>query len=209
LSAEAQLARGVAVLANADAARRLRGIAIAMICAAAVCFSGLDTSAKWLGAQLPTIEVVWARYMGAAILGFAVARPFSRPGVLWPKRPWTQLLRSSLLLGSTIANFIALRYLQLAETSTINFLGPLFVALLAWPLLGEKAGPARLVAIGVGFLGVVIATRPGTSAFQPVVFVLIFGVICGAGYAIATRALAAHDSPETTLVWTTLAASSC
>jgi drug/metabolite transporter (DMT)-like permease len=104
-----------------------------------------------------------------------------------------------------MANFLALRQLQLAETSTISFLQPMFVALLAGPLLGESVGGARLMAIAVGFLGVLIATRPGTHAFQPIVVVAIGGVACAAIYALATRRLAAHDSPETTLAWTQIA----
>jgi drug/metabolite transporter (DMT)-like permease len=51
----------------------------------------------------------------------------------------------------------------------------------------------------------VIATRPGTSAFHPIVFVAIAGVFCNAAYGLATRMLAGGDSPETTLVWTPLA----
>lgn len=205
LSANIQTAPALAAPVHDGPARTLRIAAIAMICATMVCFTALDTTAKWLGVSLPTIEVVWARYVGAAVLGLVAARPFSRPGALRARRPGMQLFRSCMLLASTIANFVALHTLQLAETSTINFLAPLFVALLAWPLLGEKAGPARLAAIGVGFLGVLIATRPGSAAFQPVVIISIFGAVCGAGYAIATRALAAHDAPETTLAWTPLA----
>ena len=81
----------------------------------------------------------------------------------------------------------------------------MFVALLAGPLLGESVGGARLVAIAAGFLGVVIATRPWTPAFQPIVLLAIGGAACAAVYAIATRRLAAHDSPETTLAWTQIA----
>jgi drug/metabolite transporter (DMT)-like permease len=52
---------------------------------------------------------------------------------------------------------------------------------------------------------VVIATRPGTSAFQPIVFVAIAGVVCNAFYGLTTRMLAGRDSAETTLVWTSIA----
>jgi drug/metabolite transporter (DMT)-like permease len=176
-----------------------------MMCAAMVCFSGLDTSAKWLGRRLPTVEVVWARYVVASVFTLFVTRAFWRPRVLLARRPGLQVVRSLLLFGSTMANFLALRQLQLAETSTISFLQPMFVALLAGPLLGESVGGARLVAIAVGFLGVVIATRPGSNAFQPIVVLAIGGVACAAVYALATRRLAAHDSAETTLAWTQVA----
>jgi drug/metabolite transporter (DMT)-like permease len=191
--------------AREAATGELRFAAIALMCAAMVCFAALDTSAKWLSATLPTVEVVWARYVGAAMLGLVAARPLSRPGVLRARRPWLQIMRSALLLGSTLANFLALRRLQLAETSTISFLTPLFVVLMAGPWLGERVGAPRYVAIAVGFGGVLVATRPGTSAFQPIVVVAIAGVACNAAYALATRMLAGQDAPQTTLAWTPIA----
>ena len=182
----------------------MRLIAVLLMCAATVCFSGINSTAKWLGVRLPEVEIVWARYVGAAVFSLMVARPLSRPGVLRANRPGLQLFRSALLLGSTYFNFLALNKLQLAETSTISFLSPLFVALMAGPWLGERVGGARMAAIAVGFLGVMIATRPGTSAFQPIVFVAIAGVVCNAAYGLTTRMLAGHDSAETTLLWTPL-----
>ncbi len=184
----------------------MRFAAIALICAATVCFAALDASTKWLGARgLPAVEVVWARYVGAAALGLFAARPFSRPGVLRARRPWLQIVRSFLLLGATFASFLALRQLQLAETSTIFFLTPLFVVLMAGPWLGERVGPVQFAAIAIGFVGVLIATRPGTGSFQPIAVVAIAGAACNAAYALATRGLAGHDAPETTLAWTPIA----
>ncbi len=182
--------------------RRLRIVAIALMCGAMLLFTGLDTSSKWLGLRLPISEIVWARYMGATVFALASAQPWSRPAVLVSRRPGLQALRSLLLLGSTAFGVVALRSLQLAETATISFLTPIFVALAAGPLLGERVGFERMIAIVVGFTGVLIATRPGTSAFQPVVVIAIAGVICNAGYMIATRKLAGVDSSQTTLVWT-------
>ena len=185
--------------------RRMRILAIGLMCGAMLCFTGLDTCAKWLGFTLPVAQIVWARYVAAALIALAASRPFSRPSALRSKRPWLQLLRSVLLLGSTGANVLALRQLQLSETATISFLTPIFVALLAGPLLGERVGAERVIAIAVGFLGVAIATRPGTAAFQPIVFVAVAGVVCNSGYVIATRRLAAADAPQTTLAWTQIA----
>lgn len=180
----------------------MRILAIALMCGAMVCFTGLDTSSKWLGLRLPTAQIVWARYAGAALIAIAVARPWSRPAVLRSKRPGLQALRSLLLLGSTASVVVALRQLQLAETATISFLTPIFVALLAGPLLGERVGGERIIAIAVGFVGVLIATRPGTSAFRPIVLVAVAGVLCNSGYVLATRKLAGADSAPTTLLWT-------
>lgn len=170
-----------------------------------VCFAGLDSSAKYLSRTLPTVEVAWARYMVAAVFALIASRALAKPSVVISSRPYLQSLRSLFLLGSTIANFFALRSLQLAETGTIAFLLPMFISLLAGPLLGERVGGARLAAILVGFFGVVVAMRPGTSAFQPAALIAVAGVVCGAGYNLSTRELAGADSAATTLVWTQVA----
>jgi drug/metabolite transporter (DMT)-like permease len=175
------------------------------MCAAAVFFSGLDSSAKWLSVHLPASEIIWARYIGAAVFSLLAARSLSRPRVLVSRSPGLQIMRSSLLLGSTACNFFALRQLQLAETSTISFLSPLFVALLAGPWLGERIGRARAGAIAIGFLGVLIAVRPGAAAFQPIVLLCVAGTVCNALYGLTTRALAARDLSQTTLAWTPIA----
>ena len=170
-----------------------------------VCFTALDTSAKFLSRELPALEIVWARYLGAALVALAATRAYAKPRLMRSRRPALQSLRSALLFGSTLGNFLALRKLQLAETSTIAFLAPIFVALLAGPLLGEWPGRARMAAIVVGFLGVVLATRPGANAFQTVALVAIAGALCNSGYLLATRGVARHDSGQTTLLWTQLA----
>jgi drug/metabolite transporter (DMT)-like permease len=185
--------------------RRMRFLAIALMCATMVCFTGQDTCAKWLSASLPIPQIVWARYVGAALIAVAASRPLSRPGILRSRRPRLQLIRSALLFCATTANVFAVRQLQLSETATINFLTPILVALLAGPLLGEKVGRERMIAIALGFLGVVIATRPGTAAFQPIVIVAVAGVVCNSIYVLATRKLAGADAPQTTLAWTQIA----
>jgi drug/metabolite transporter (DMT)-like permease len=114
-------------------------------------------------------------------------------------------LRSVLLFCSTTTNVFAVRELQLSETATISFLTPVFVALLAGPVLGERVSAERMVAIALGFLGVVIATRPGAGALQPIVLLAVAGVVCNSLYVLATRKLAGADSPQTTLAWTQIA----
>lgn len=174
----------------------MRLVAIAMMCGTMICFTGVDTSSKWLGAHVPTLEIVWARYVAAATISLMAARPWARPGVLRSRRPGLQSLRSLLLVGSTITVVFALHWLQLAEAATIGFLNPIFVALLAAPLLGERVGREQVAAIAVSFVGVLLAVRPGTSAFQPVVLIAIGGVILNSGYVIATRKLARLDFGE-------------
>ena len=129
---------GTARATAEDEDRRMRFLAIALMCATMICFTGQDTCAKWLSASLPIAQIVWARYVGAALIALIASRSLSRPAVLRSRRPRLQLVRSVLLFCSTTANIFALRQLQLSETATISFLTPVFVALLAGPVLGER-----------------------------------------------------------------------
>jgi drug/metabolite transporter (DMT)-like permease len=185
--------------------RRQRLIGIGLMCAALLCFSCLDATAKWLNRSVDPLLTVWWRYTASVVLVSFLINPWTRPGVVRASRFWLQIVRSVLLFLSTVANFVALQYLQLAETISIIFSVPLMVALLAGPILGEWVGPRRLVAIGVGFVGVLIVTRPGTGTMHPAILLSIGGSVAYAFYAITTRILAAHDSSETTMVYSGLA----
>ena len=172
---------------------RLTGIAL--MCGAVLLFAGNDASAKYLNAYMATIQVVWARYASAFVLGLAMSNPFTRPQLLRTNRPGLQIGRSALLLVSTTLNFIALRYLQLDQAVAIIFSTPFLVALLGGPLLGEWVRWRRWTAIIVGFLGVLLVTRPGAGGIHPAALLSFGSAICYSLYSISTRMLAWHSTP--------------
>ena len=102
------------------------------------------------------------------------------------------------MLFTTICSFTALKYLQLVENMAIQFSTPLIVALLAGPMLGERVGPRRLVAIAIGLAGVLIITRPGLGIMHPAALITLAGAIGYSFFGIMTRLLARHDSSATT-----------
>src|SRR5262249_47437007 len=75
---------------------------------------------------------------------------------------------------------------------------PFFVAALSGPILGEWVRWRRWTAIAVGFVGVLVVTRPGPGSFQPAALLSLSGALCYALYALSTRILARTDSNETT-----------
>jgi len=185
-------------------ARRARLSGIALMCGAVGCFSFLDASAKYLGRHMDMLEVIWARYTFAFLLALIVYNPLSRPGLMRTVRPGLQIGRSILLLGSTGLNFFALKYLPLDQALAITFSTPFFVAALAGPVLGEWVGPRRWAAIGVGFIGVLVVTRPGFGAVHPAALLSTGAALCYAAYALTTRILARTDSNQTTLFYSNL-----
>jgi drug/metabolite transporter (DMT)-like permease len=81
------------------------------------------------------------------------------------------------------AIFIALRNLQLAEVTAMTFAGPLFVTLLSIFFLNEKVRRKRWIAVGLGFVGVLIISRPGFESLNyyylfPIIFCIGFAAVC-------------------------------
>ena len=188
--------------ASHERATRLTGIAL--MCAAVTCFALLDTTAKYLSLSMGTLQIVWARYTGAFLFPFMVSNPWTRPGLTRTTRPVLQIGRSMLLLGSTLCNFAALRYLQLDEVVALVFSTPFFVAALTGPMLGEWVRWRRWTAIAVGFVGVIVIARPGAGSFQPAALLSLSAAGFYALYSITTRILARTDANDTTLFYSNL-----
>jgi drug/metabolite transporter (DMT)-like permease len=185
----------------------LRLKAIGLMALATVAFAGLDATAKYLVvvAALPVGEVVWLRFVAHVVFSVVALWPFALTPSFQSKKPGLQIARSLCMLGATGFNFVALEYLQLDQTITIFFLTPLLVALLAGPLLHEWVGWHRMMAIAVGFLGVVIVMRPGVSGIHWAMILSLGATLSYALYNIATRYLAEFDPPEVTQTYSPLA----
>jgi drug/metabolite transporter (DMT)-like permease len=179
--------------------RRLVGIALMV--ATGLFFACLDSAAKWLGRELPTPEIVWARYVSNFLLVLPLVNPWTTPGLLRPRRPLMQIGRGAVILGSTILNIVALHYLQLAQTVSIMFSTPLLVALLAGPILGEWVGIRRAVAIAVGFAGVIIVTQPGQAGFHWAMLLSVAAAVLYAVGNIMARILVRDDGTTVTFFY--------
>lgn len=174
------------------------------MCAAIGLFSLNDSVAKYLSLTFSTLMVVWARYVGGLI--FALAMSWRSLGfrIFHTRSLRLQMLRSLLLVCSTGGNFLALRYMPLADAAAILFTGPLFVCALSVPFLGEKVGWRRWTAIMVGFVGVLLVIRPGFVDVHWSAFASLGSAMAGALYNIVTRKLAGRDAPLTSMAWSVL-----
>jgi len=178
---------------------RLSGIGL--MCGAVAAFACLDATAKYLGRHIDIMMVVWARYTFAFLLTLVVSNPLRRPALTRSARPMLQIVRAAILLGSTVFNFFALRYLRLDQVLAITFSTPIFVAALSGPVLGEWVGWRRWIAIAVGFAGILVVTRPGFGIVHPAAILAILGALTYAFSFLATRLLSRCDGNETTLFY--------
>ncbi|MCP9926865.1 DMT family transporter [Cyanobium sp. CH-040] len=170
----------------------------------ALSFSLMGICVKQVGGRIPAAEVVLARSLVNLTLSWWQLR---RAGI----RPWGE--RRALLvwrggIGSValFCVYVALSELPLASATVLQYLYPTCTALLAWLLLGEPIGRRVLAAVAVGWLGVLLVTRPavlpGTLALAggaalpaPAVLIAIAGAFCTALAYVSVRSLAGSEHP--------------
>ena len=189
---------GFAVLTRPVPERWRVLVGIGLMCLAGTMFPFMNAAAKILGRDYSTLEVSWARFFGHVVFTAMAFLPSSGVRMFITRQPKIQLARSMIQCLSNCFFVAAIVYIPLADAAAIGMLGPLIVALLAWPLLGERTSLTHGLAILVGFVGVLIVIRPGSAVFQPSSMLLIGSATCYAMYQILTRMGANIDPPGTT-----------
>ncbi len=179
-------------------------LGILFICLAGLLFPMMNGVAKTLGADYSSLQVSWARAFGHIVFMLAAFLPRHGLGLLRTRRPGLQLARSATLFCSNLCFFFAIVFIPIAKAAAISMTAPLIVAVLAWPMLGERTTLSRVAALCVGFAGVLVVIRPGTAVFHwASLFVLASAASYGL-YQILTRTIAAADPPETSTVYSSV-----
>jgi drug/metabolite transporter (DMT)-like permease len=184
--------------------RRAHVAGAAWMLLAASCIAIVDGIAKYLAADIHGVQVVWG-YVGASLiimLAVALARGEPVASLARTRRPWLQLARGTLLVFSLAGLFISLAYLPLAVATAVSFTAPLIIAALSGPLLGERVGTGRWVAVLVGMAGASLVMRPGSEVFHWAALLTLMGAFFFALFNIATRMLGGYDRPLTTVLYT-------
>ena len=177
---------------------------ILFMCGAGILFPVMNGFAKFLGSDYNSIQVSWARAFGHIVFMLATFLPRYGVGMLRTQRLPTQIFRSALLSFSNLSFFFALTFIPIAEAASVSMMAPLAVALLAWPMLGERTTWGRAIALAVGFAGVLIVIRPGTDLFHWATLFVVFSASCYALYQILTRLISTVDTPETSAIYSSI-----
>jgi len=138
--------------------------------------------------------------------GLMVMLPFilARPGILRTHYRVMHALRAALKLASLIAVFFALAAAPLADVTSIGFAAPLFVTVGAWFFFAERPHPVRILAVLVGFVGVVIVLRPDwTGGFQvsAALGLALLGALLTAVIQLMLKSMARRDATDTLVAW--------
>ena len=165
-----------------------KGILLALFGYTAFSFS--DTCTKFLVSHYPIYQVITIDNAIAALFLVIISAKLGGFGDLFKKENLkVHGLRTLLNLGVNILLAYCLFRLPLANVYTMVFTKPFFAALLALPLYGERITMTRLLAIIIGFAGVVIAIKPGASGFDPFMILPLFIALMAALMFVCARSL--------------------
>jgi drug/metabolite transporter (DMT)-like permease len=173
-----------------------------------VSFMVMAIGGRELSSTLGTAEILFFR--SAIGLGLLLAFTAGRLRTATP----AQLLRTQRLGLHAVRNiahfagqfgwFFGIAYIPLAEVFALEFTVPIWTAVLAPLLLHERLTRARIAAVALGFLGVLIMLRPGLEAIDPAAIAVLLGA---ASYGVShtlTRKLARSETPLVVLFYMTL-----
>lgn len=185
-----------------DRAATLR--ALGWMLAALASFSAMAIAGRELAAELDTFEIMAYR----SAIGFPVVA-----AILWQRRGLagarTRQIRSHatrnvIHFAAQNCWFYGIATIPLAQLVAIEFTSPIWIALLAPMMLGERLSRAGMVAIALGFLGILLVARPGVAPLGPGHAAAMGAAIGFALTNILTRRLTREDSTLCVLFWMTL-----
>lgn len=179
-------------------------LGVLFMCLASSFFPAMNGLAKLMSQGYSSEQVVWARTLSHLIFVLILFMPKAGLGILRTRRPGVQFLRSCMLISSTFLFFSAIKFVPIAQAASISFTAPLIVVLLAGPMLGERVTLPRLLAVIIGFVGVLVVIRPGAAVFQWASLLIVGSAACYAVYQVLTRRVAGFDAPETSVVYSAL-----
>jgi len=168
------------------------------------CLSVNDVVVKGLNTSFPVWEVIFFRAFSGILVSFVLIFIFGWQS-LKTKKPIRHFVRAFSAVGCVIFYFFGLKFLLLSENIAIVHSAPIFAALLAVPILGERLGIHRVTAIVIGFIGVIIIVKPGTDVFKLVSILPLISALFMASVYLSTRSLMNTDSSIAIIFYYSLA----
>ena len=173
----------------------------ALLMLASTLFFGLMAiTIRYASRSLPTFEIAfWRNTFGLmALLPVLLRSGASLRTQQLPK----YLLRSAIGIGSMLCSFWAIGHLPLSQAISLSYSTPLFVTIAAVIWLGEVVRRRRWTAVLLGFIGVLVIVRPGTSGFSHGSLVALAAAVLSAVVAIQIKQLSRVDAADTIVFYT-------
>ena len=162
----------------------------------------MDGFAKYLSAELPVLQITWARYFFTVVFILPLMLFFFKKYLVWTDKPKLQLIRGLILLTANISFFYSISVISLPKALTLAFVAPLVVTAFSPFFLGESVGYRRWAAVIIGFIGSLVVIRPGFLEINLASLAALGTGIMYGFYLIITRKLSTSDNPLLTLLLT-------
>ena len=153
-----------------------------------------DSIIKWLSPHYPLHEIMLFRAVFAMFVVMIIVRLEGGLATLSTRRPLLHLFRGMLLVLANMFFFLGLSVMPMADVVALFFTAPLFICLLARPVLGEVVGLPRWLAIFVGLAGVLIMMRPQGADFTWTSMLPVAAALTYAIMQMVTRKLGMRDT---------------
>ncbi len=154
-----------------------------------------DGVAKTFLDVVSPVLMIWFQFVGSFVILAALTLPKYGWRVLTPVPLGGQFVRGALSAGAVSTLYWSLSHIPIADATAMFMLAPIVVTVLSPALLGEAVGVRRMLAVAVGFLGVLVILRPGFGGEMAGYYIgLLAGVIMGF-YFMANRKLAGRAPP--------------
>ena len=168
-----------------------------------LCFTAMDAQVKYFSMYTTFIVFVWAKYLGQTFfLSFFFYK--NRNKIFEYGNLKLQILRGICTIAPTMGFFLALKYVPLAEATALGFLHPIMVVVASAFILKEKLTMGKISIVLLGFLGVLIITRPGLGVIHPASLLIIFANLFFGIYQIVSKYLDGVSNEAATLFFTTI-----
>jgi drug/metabolite transporter (DMT)-like permease len=178
-----------------------RGIFLTIFCV--LVFGVQDALFKLLVQEYSPFQVAMMRYWGFALFAlWLVSRQAPLSKAFQSKTPKWQIARGVFLIADIWCFAFGLISVGIAEAQAIASIYPLLVTLIAIPVLGEKVGPFRFIAVGAGLIGTLIIVRPGMVPMDMGTIFLLASAALYAVYIVITRKVTRVDSASTSMLYT-------
>jgi len=177
--------------------------AASLMLASTLFFALMAIAIRLASAQLHTFEVAFFRNL----FGLLAATPLlfrHGPGLLRTAHLPKYIVRCLIGIASMFCGFWAIGHLPLAQAISLSYSTPLFVTIAAVTFLHEHVRARRWAAVVVGFLGVLVLVRPGTSGFTPGALVALSAAVLSGVVSIQIKQLSAVEPADRIVLWTTL-----
>lgn len=169
-----------------DRANILR--AAAWVMGSLASFAAMAIAGRELGKSMSTFELM--TYRGSIGLSIVIIiLTLQGWHHIRPNKLWLFGIRNVIHFGAQYAWFVGLTMLPLTEVFAIEFTQPLWVAVIATVFLGEKLNRYRVIALGLGFFGILTILRPGIEILQPASFIVLSAAI---GFAVSVSLTKYH-----------------